>query len=86
MEKLLIVIAVLGMLVFVVTSVMIYDYMIKRGEKANFFLMRLYIIPYAIKYKEITKKETGKTGKLFYAWIISVNTALACIILVGLLK
>jgi hypothetical protein len=31
---------------------------------------------YANRYKKITLEETGKTGSLFYHWIISINTAL----------
>jgi hypothetical protein len=34
------------------------------------------IIPYANKYREITKKETGKVSSLFYHWVISINVVL----------
>jgi hypothetical protein len=31
---------------------------------------------YANKYKKITFEETGKVGKLFYHWLLAINTAL----------
>ena len=31
---------------------------------------------YAFRYKKITRSETGKTGTLFYHWILSINLAL----------
>lgn len=86
MNTLLIIIASIGILIFVVTSIMIVDYLNNKGEKVNFLLLRLYIIPYANKYAKMTKKEAGKTGHLFYAWIISINTALACVILLYLIN
>ena len=63
---------------YVVTSLMIYSALRKRNVKVNFFLLRPLIIKYAGQYKQITRKETGRIGPLFYHWIISINLALAC--------
>jgi len=37
-----------------------------------------------IRYKEVTLKETGKIGSLFYAYVIPINAALI-VVLVALL-
>ena len=69
------------MLIYVVSSIAIIDYLSKRGVKINFVLLRLMIIPYADRYRKLTKQEDGKTGKLYYVWLGSVNLALVCFIL-----
>jgi len=69
------------MLVYVISSIAIIDYLSKRGVKINWILLRLMIIPYVDKYRKLTKKEDGKTGKLYYVWLGSVNLALVCFIL-----
>ena len=81
MQYLFISIGILSVIVFVVSSVMIYVQLKDRGEKVSFLWLRLYIISYANRYKKITKKETGKIGYLFYVWIISINVALISAIL-----
>ena len=75
------VIAVIALVWFVVTSVMIYNELNKRNIKVHFVFLKFMIPWYANQYKEITKKETGKVGSLFYHWIISINTALVFAIL-----
>lgn len=70
------VIAVIALIWYVVSSIMIYSELKKRNVSVNFIFIRFMIIPYANKYKEITKKETGRVGSLFYHWIISINIAL----------
>lgn len=61
---------------YVVSSIMIYNELNKRNVRVNFIFIRFMIIPYANKYREITKKETGKVGSLFYHWVIAINIAL----------
>ncbi|MFZ2053480.1 MAG: hypothetical protein WAU81_04710 [Candidatus Aminicenantales bacterium] len=56
----------------------------KRRVKINFILLRLYLIKYIHQYKQLTLKETGKIGPLYYPCIISVNLALVFAI-VGLI-
>ena len=65
----------------VTATLMIYDALRKRGLKVSFIFLRLLAPKYASQYSEITRKETGTTGPLFYHWIVSINTALAAGIL-----
>ena len=71
-----VVIAVIALIWYVVSSIMIYNELKKRNVRVNFIFIRFMIIPYANKYREITKKETGKVGSLFYHWVISINVTL----------
>ena len=71
-----VVIAGIALIWYVVSSIMIYNELKKRNVRVNLIFIRFMIIPYANKYKEITNKETGKVGSLFYHWLIAINTAL----------
>jgi hypothetical protein len=62
--------------VFTVTSILIASALDKRGVKINVLLIRFLIPKYAHQYKTITRQETGKTGPLFYWWVLSINMAL----------
>ena len=48
----------------------------KRGEKTNFFLMRLMAPIYAHRLAKLKQTETGGSGSLYYQWILSANLAL----------
>jgi hypothetical protein len=65
----------------ITATIMIYEALRKRGLKVSFIFLRLLAPKYASQYKEITRKETGRTGPLFYHWIVSINTALVAAIL-----
>jgi hypothetical protein len=82
MHNLFISIGILSVIVYVVSTVMIFSHLKDRGEKVSFLWLRLYMISYANRYKKMTKNETGKVGYLFYVWIISINLALISAILV----
>jgi len=69
-------IAGVALIWYVVSSIMIYNELKKRNIRVNFIFIRFMIIPYANKYKELTMKETGKVGSLFYHWVISINVTL----------
>jgi hypothetical protein len=66
----------------VTTTILIYEALRKRNLKVSFLLLRLLAPKYATQYKEITRKETGKTGPLSFHWIISINAALIAAILI----
>jgi len=83
MANALLIFALVSVALFVIFSIMIVHELSKRGVKINFILLRLYIIKYIHEYKQLTLKETGKIGPLYYPCIISVNLALALAI-VGL--
>jgi hypothetical protein len=84
MANALLILAVVFVGLFVILSIMIVHELSKRGVKINFILLRLYIIKYIHQYKQLTLKETGKTGPLYYPCIVSVNLALVLAI-VGLI-
>jgi len=68
-------------IVYIIATIMIYSYLKEKGERVNFLLIRLMIFSYVNRYKELTRKESGKTGFPFYLWIISINLALISIVL-----
>lgn len=82
MHNLLIPVGIMSIMVYIVTTVMIYKNLKARGDKVSFLLLRLFAISYANRYKKLTKHETGKIGILFYLWIITINAALICAILI----
>jgi len=59
-----------------VTSVRIYDYLRKKNVPVSFLWLRVLIPKYLGQYREITLKETGRAGPLFYHFVISINVAL----------
>ena len=70
------VIAGIAIVWYIVTSLMIVNELLKRGQKINFIFIKLMLPVYAHRYKKMTQEETGKVGLLFYHWVISINTAL----------
>ncbi len=65
----------------IVLSILIMRELEKRGIKTSILLARFLIPKYVHQYKEITKKETGYAGAMFYYWIISINlSALTAVI------
>lgn len=82
MNIILITIGVLSIIVYLLSTIMIYIFLEKRDEKIeNFIFIRLFLFRYVNNYKRITKNETGKVGYLFYSWLISINAALLCFVL-----
>lgn len=65
----------------VAATIMIYEALRKRNLKVSFAFLRLLAPKYASQYREITRRETGRTGPLIYHWIISINVALVATIL-----
>jgi hypothetical protein len=79
-------IGLLCVVVFTVASILIVAALDRRGVKTNFLLIRFLIPKYAHQYKTITKKETGKTGALFYWWVLSINMALIVLIVALIIR
>ena len=75
-------IGIIAIIIFIISTMMVYGYLEKRGEKVSFLWLRLYIFSYVNKYKKITKEGTGKIGYLFFMWLISINIAFISAILV----
>jgi len=87
MNAALISIGVLSVIVYLWSTIMIYSFLKNKDEKLqSFILINLFIFKYINDYKTITKNENGKTGYLYYLWLISINTALLCFILLMIIK
>jgi len=76
MANALLILALVFVGLFVIFSIMIVQDLSKRGVKINFVLLRLYLIKYISQYKQITLKETGNIGPLYYPCIGSIILAL----------
>jgi hypothetical protein len=76
LENILFVAALLSLAVNIVISIGIVSYIQQQGEKVNFFLIRLLLPKYVYRYKQITQERTGRAGKPFYVWIVTINLAL----------
>jgi len=61
-----------------VAAILIAIYLEKKGIMTPFFLFKFYFFRNQRLYKEITLKENGKIGLLFYQFIIPINIALLC--------
>ena len=75
------ILAFVSVVLGVVFSMMIVHQVSKRGVKFNLFRLRLYIIKYIDQYKQLTRKETGKVGPLYYLCIGSYVMALVFVII-----
>lgn len=71
---------------FVSSTILMYDFLRRRSVKVSFVLLRLLMFSYVSQYKEVTVQETGKVGPLFYHWVVSINIALAAVILMLLAR
>jgi len=76
MANAILILALVFVGLFVTFSIMIVHELSKRGVKINFILLRLYLINYIHQYKQLTLKESGNIGPLYYPCIVSVILAL----------
>jgi hypothetical protein len=77
MSDILLAIAVVSVLWGVASAIMIGNALQKRGIKINWIWFRVLILTkYLGQYREVTRQETGRTGALFYSYVISMNVAL----------
>ena len=87
MNIMLIVLSGLSIIIFLWSTIMIYKFLKNKNEKMqSFVFINLYIFKYVKDYKKLTKNETGKIGYLYYIWLISINLALICFVLLMILK
>ena len=80
MATLLLILALVSVGFGVVFSMVIVREVSKRGVKINYPLLRLYIIKYVDQYQQLTRKEMGKAGPLYYPCVVSYITALVFVI------
>ena len=65
----------------VVAALLITRELDRRGIKTPFIWFRFYVLKNLDRYKEVTRKETGKIGILYYHYIIPINAALVLAII-----
>jgi hypothetical protein len=70
---------------FIVSTLLIYEALRRRGVAVSFLWLRALAPKYAHEYRAITRRETGRTGPLFHHWVVSINVALAAAIVLGVL-
>jgi hypothetical protein len=71
---------------YLVSSIFIVNALQQRQVKINWFPLRMLLPSYAGRHRKLTREETGKTGLLFYHWIISINGTLVFAIITLLFK
>ncbi len=75
-------IAIVSVLCGVASAIMIAAALQKRGIKVNWVFLRVLILTrYLGQYREVTRQETGRTGPLFYSYVIAMNVALVTVVL-----
>jgi hypothetical protein len=84
MSDVLIGIAIISVLWGVVSAVMITGALQKRGIKVSWLFLRVMILKYIGQYRDVTRRETGRTGPLFYSYVMAMNLALVTAV-VGLI-
>ena len=86
MSTLFFVLALIGVVSGIVSSIVITSLLSKRGIKINYPFIKVLIIKYVHQYRKITQQETGKPGPWFYSYVISMNLALVFAIIGIVLK
>jgi hypothetical protein len=69
-----------------VTAIRIGRELEKRGEKVNWFLMRLAMIGWISRYKRVTIEEQGQPGPLYRQFLLAMNAALALAVVALLVR
>ncbi len=78
----IVMILVMVCLAWAITSmVLIISKVEKSGTRINFFLIKLFIFKYISQYNEMTRKEKGKVGPLFYHFIVPMWFAFAGVVI-----
>ena len=73
------VLAVIGAIcvIWAVTSAILLTAALdRRGLTTPFLFIGLFLFRNLGRYREITRRETGKTGFLFYSFVVPINVAL----------
>lgn len=77
----IVMILVMACLAWAITSmVLIISKVEKSGTRINFFLLKLFIFKYISQYNELTRKEKGKAGPLFYHFIVPMWLAFGLVV------
>jgi hypothetical protein len=60
----------------IVTTILIANYLSRKGVDVSYLFLRVLILKYLGQYRDMTLEENGKIGPLFYSYIIAMNLAL----------
>jgi hypothetical protein len=78
----IVMIIVMVCLAWAITAmVLIISKVEKSGTRINFLLIKLFVFKYISQYNEMTRKERGKTGALFYHFIVPMWLAFAGVVI-----
>jgi hypothetical protein len=66
----------------IVSGIRIYDFLRRRGDAGSFIWIRLMLPVYLSRYAKITRAENGRTGPLFFHYVIAFNLALVAVLIV----
>jgi hypothetical protein len=70
-------VAIVSVLWGVASAVLIAEALRKRGVKVNWVFLRFLILSkYLGQYRDIARQETGRSGPLFYSYVVAMNLAL----------
>ena len=70
----------------IISAVLIIIFLQRHNIPANIIFWGFYFVRYLRQYKDITLKERGRSGPLFYSYIIFINLALVIALLGFLLR
>ena len=76
MSEIFIIIAFVSVAWGIVSTIVIANFLQKRGRKINYILINIMMFKYVHDYHQITTKENGKAGFWYYSFVISMNVAL----------
>ncbi|MFC2095818.1 hypothetical protein ACFLSW_05220 [Candidatus Bipolaricaulota bacterium] len=76
MSTVLLTIAIISAVWGTVSSIIIAGALQKRGVKVSFLFLRVMILKYIGQYRDVTRKETGRTGPWYYSFVVAMNLAL----------
>ena len=76
-SDILLAVAIMSVLWGVASAVLIAEALRKRGVKVNWIFLRFLILSkYLGQYRDITRQEAGRSGPLFYSYVVAMNLAL----------
>ena len=59
----------------VVSAILVAQAMERHGHKTPFLFIGVLVFRNLHRYKEVTRKEAGRTGLLFYSYVVPINLA-----------
>lgn len=76
MRDLFLALAILGALWGIVSLIVMASYLSSRGIKISIIFFKVLALRYIHQYREITRRENGRSGPRFYSYIVAMNLAL----------